>query len=77
MTGDLNSDDLMCRIVAEHAPSIVVNIDYRLTPEHRMPTQLEDCLKVYKWVSRDMVGESSHPEIDPKTGTTERGFVWW
>jgi versiconal hemiacetal acetate esterase len=50
MTGDLNSDDLLCRVVAEHTNSAVVNIDYRLTPEHKWPAQLEDCMKVYRWV---------------------------
>lgn len=50
-TGDLNTDDLLCRLVAEHAPSIVVNVDYRLSPEHKVPTQLQDTLTVYKWVS--------------------------
>ena len=51
MTGDLNSDDLLCRIIAEAVPSIVINVDYRLAPEHKWPTPLEDCMKVYKWVS--------------------------
>ena len=51
MTGDLNTDDLLCRVIAEHAPSIIVNVDYRLAPEHKVPTQLEDTLKVYRWVS--------------------------
>merc|ERR1712000_799788 len=50
-TGDLNTDDLLCRIVAEHAPSIVVNVDYRLAPEHKVPTQLEDTLTVYNWAT--------------------------
>ena len=52
MTGDLDSDDLLCRLIAEHVPSIVVNIDYRLAPEHKAPTQLQDTLKVCRWVSR-------------------------
>jgi len=50
MTGDLNSDDVLCRVVSEHTKSVVVNIDYSLTPEHKWPTQLDECLKVYKWV---------------------------
>jgi versiconal hemiacetal acetate esterase len=50
MTGDLNSDDLLCRVVAEHTPSIIVSVDYRLSPEHKVPTQLQDTLTVYKWV---------------------------
>jgi len=51
MLGDLNSDDVLCRVVAEHTNSAVVSIDYRLTPEHKWPTQLEDSMKVYRWVS--------------------------
>lgn len=50
VTGDINSDDLLCRVIAEHAPSIIVNVDYRLAPEHKAPTQLQDTLTVYKWV---------------------------
>jgi len=61
MTGDLNSDDLLCRIVAEAVPSIVVNIDYRLTPEHKAPTQLEDCLKVYKWARQNATSYGGDP----------------
>lgn len=49
MTGDLNSDDLLCRVVSEHTKSVVVNVDYSLTPEAKWPTQLNECLKVYKW----------------------------
>ena len=50
MVGDLNNDDLLCRVVAEHTNSAVVNIDYRLSPEHKWPSQLDDCMKVYRWV---------------------------
>lgn len=50
MVGNLDSDHLLCGVVAEHTKSTVVNIDYRLAPETAWPGQLEDCLKVYKWV---------------------------
>lgn len=50
MTGDLDNDDYFCRAVAEGIPSVVISVDYRLTPIYPMPTQLNDCLKVYKWV---------------------------
>ncbi len=49
--GDLESEDILCRAVAEHTPSIVVSVDYRLTPEHPAPAQFMDSLAVYKWVS--------------------------
>ncbi|KAH7378188.1 carboxylesterase [Cadophora sp. MPI-SDFR-AT-0126] len=53
VTGNLDSDDLLCRIVAERAPAIVVNVDYRLAPEHPYPTPLEDTLKVYRWAQQN------------------------
>jgi len=49
MTGDLNTDDLLCRAVSEHTKSAVVNIDYTLTPDAQWPTQLDECMKVYRW----------------------------
>ena len=53
MTGDLDSDDAFCRLVSEHAPSIIVNVDYRLTPEFKSPAQLQDTLTVYKWARQN------------------------
>lgn len=53
MTGDLNTDELLCRVIAENAPAIIVNVDYRLTPEHKAPTQLQDTLNVYKWAHQN------------------------
>lgn len=51
MTGDLDSDDFLCRDIAEKAGLVVLNVDYRLTPETLWPGQLEDCMGVYRWVS--------------------------
>ena len=50
MTGDLNSDEFLCRVVAENTKTAVVNIDYRLAPEHKWPAQLDDSMKLYRWV---------------------------
>ena len=53
MIGDLNTDDLLCRIVAEHAPSIIISVDYSLTPKAKVPTQLNESLSVYKWAQQN------------------------
>lgn len=50
MVGDLNADDFLCRVVAENTKSAIVQVDYRLAPEHKWPAQLDDGVKVYKWV---------------------------
>lgn len=49
--GNLDAEDPICRAIAEHTPSIVVSVDYRLAPQYKWPTQLQDCLTVVKWVS--------------------------
>lgn len=49
MTGDVNSDDILCRVVCDNLKHAIVNIDYSLTPQAKWPTQLNECLKVYKW----------------------------
>ncbi|PPJ52349.1 hypothetical protein CBER1_09847 [Cercospora berteroae] len=49
MTGDLNSDALLCMAISEYTNTAIVDVDYRLTPDFKWPVQLEDSLKVYKW----------------------------
>ncbi|XP_067826695.1 arylacetamide deacetylase-like 4 [Heptranchias perlo] len=42
--GSINDYDNLCRYIAKETDSVVVSVEYRLAPEHRYPTQLEDCL---------------------------------
>ena len=48
--GDLESDDLLCRFVCTSTPCVLVSVNYRLTPEFKHPTMLEDCLTAFNWV---------------------------
>src|SRR5690349_4403405 len=52
--GDLDSVDAVCRALANDARARVVNIDYRLAPEHRFPAALEDALKVVRTLERPL-----------------------
>lgn len=54
MVGDLNADDFLCRVVAENTKTAIVSVDYRLAPEYKWPAQLDDSVKVYKWVSMNV-----------------------
>ncbi|KAF3392287.1 Versiconal hemiacetal acetate esterase [Talaromyces pinophilus] len=47
--GGLESEDILCRAFSEQTNSIPVSVDYRLAPEHKHPTQLQDSLAVFEW----------------------------
>ena len=44
--GSAATDDDWCRRLADAVPCLVMNIDYRLAPEHRFPAALEECYAV-------------------------------
>ena len=47
--GSLDTHDGVTRAFAEKSGSIVVSVDYRLAPEHRFPSAVEDAEAAYLW----------------------------
>jgi len=47
----LELTDAMCRMLANESGASVVNVDYRVAPEHRFPAALEDCFDTLRWVA--------------------------
>lgn len=54
--GDLDSEDPLCRAIVDTVGCIIVSVDYRLGPVHKLPAMLQDTLAVYQWV---------YPHIEP------------
>ncbi|KAF8583025.1 hypothetical protein K439DRAFT_110371 [Ramaria rubella] len=49
--GDLELDDAFLRLICKTNRVSVVNVDYRLAPEHPFPIPLEDSFDALKWVA--------------------------
>ena len=49
--GTLDSVDRTCRVLANEAQCIVVNVDYRLAPEHKYPAAAEDAYAAAAYVA--------------------------
>jgi acetyl esterase len=58
--GSPDTHDDMCAEMAAGADCVVVLMDYRLAPEHPFPAQLEDSIKVWRW----MIGDGKQYGID-------------
>jgi acetyl esterase len=49
--GGLETHDSLCRQLALHSGGAVVALDYRLAPEHRFPTAVDDAWAAMRWLA--------------------------
>lgn len=47
--GDLETHDALCRLLCEQAGVAVLNVDYRLAPEHPFPAAVDDAVGAFRW----------------------------
>ena len=50
--GSIETHDILCRELARLANCAVVSLDYRLAPEHRFPTAVNDAWDALQWLHR-------------------------
>ena len=51
--GNIDTHDGLCRQLSHLAQCAVVSVDYRLAPEHRFPTALNDAWDAVQWVASE------------------------
>ncbi|MBM9576684.1 alpha/beta hydrolase [Leptospira sp. 201903070] len=51
--GDLDSHDRPLRYLAKKTGSMILSVDYRLGPEHKYPTAVEDSFVAYQWILKN------------------------
>jgi len=50
--GSIASHDTLCRTLAQRSGCAVVSVGYRLAPEHRFPTAVDDAWEAAQWIAR-------------------------
>jgi acetyl esterase len=49
--GSVDTHDALCRMFAHDAQCVVLSVDYRLAPEHKFPTAVNDAFDALAWLS--------------------------
>src|SRR5579871_5334467 len=52
--GDIEQYDTLGRQIAKRTGAVVIMVDYRLAPEHRYPTAVNDAWDALNWVDRNL-----------------------
>ncbi|KAG5747548.1 hypothetical protein H9Q72_007940 [Fusarium xylarioides] len=73
VVGNLDSEDGFCRCISLKANLVVVNVGYRLSPEHQAPAHLEDAVTLYEWTFKNADSIGGNPSNMFTIGTSAGG----
>lgn len=60
--GGVEEYDRLCRYIAARTNTVVLSVDYRLSPEHSSPTGANDALAVWRWLLDSTASLGLDPE---------------
>ncbi|KAI9368860.1 Alpha/Beta hydrolase protein [Aspergillus egyptiacus] len=75
LMGNLETEDFLCRAIAEQSRTVVVSVDYRLAPENKHPTQLRDTMVVLEWAYENASKIGADPTRLYTIGTSAGGTL--
>ncbi|KAG8167885.1 hypothetical protein KVR01_003574 [Diaporthe batatas] len=61
--GDLTDEETNCRLFSRDLGAICVNVEYRLGPEHKFPTGINDCWDALKWAADNASSLGATPQV--------------
>ncbi len=62
VVGSMDVFDGVCRLLADASGAVVVNVDYRLAPEHPYPAAIDDAWHAVMWVSEHATDLGGSPD---------------
>lgn len=60
--GSVDTHDALCRMFAHEAACMVLSVDYRLAPEHKFPTAVDDACAALTWLYAQAASLGVAPE---------------
>lgn len=62
--GSIETEDAHCRLISVQVPCIVLNVDYRHTPEWQFPTPFEDVFDAVDWITGSRRAKDFRIDLD-------------
>ena len=73
--GDLDTHDVVCRQLANEGKFDVLSIDYRMGPEHRFPTTINDAINSINWIVKNSLNFPINKEKIAVCGDSAGGNI--
>ena len=73
--GDLDTHDVVCRQLANEGKFDVLSIDYRMGPEHRFPTAINDAINSINWIVKNSLNFPINKEKIAVCGDSAGGNI--
>jgi acetyl esterase len=73
--GSLRSHDGECRAISLGVGALVIAVDYRLAPEHKFPTAVDDGVAAYLWAAENAASLGGDPQRMAVMGDSAGGNI--